>query len=129
MTWITQAAALCSLLLHAQAYVVPTGTLTCFSRPLGEETKKCEMIHGFRSCYTKYNMRGAVMARGCSTLQPNFNKCDTNKYGQFKSDKYCYCKKSYCNTASKCLPNFYCLGLIYSMYLLLSSLVTPGSFR
>ena len=50
------------------------------------------------------------MARGCSTLQPNFNKCDTNKYGQFKSDKYCYCKKSYCNTASKCLPNFYCLG-------------------
>ena len=53
---------------------------------------------------------GAVKARGCSTLQPNFNKCDTNKYGQFKSDKYCYCKKSYCNTASSCLPNLYCLG-------------------
>ena len=54
------------------------------------------------------------MARGCSTLQPNFNKCDTNKYGQFKSDKYCYCKKSYCNTASKCLPNLYCLGMTKS---------------
>ena len=50
------------------------------------------------------------MARGCSTLQPNFNKCDTNKYGQFKSDKYCYCKKSYCNHSTHCLPNLYCLG-------------------
>ena len=86
---------------------------------------------------------GAVRARGCSTLQPNFNKCDTNKYGQFKSDKYCYCKKSYCNTASSCLPNLYCLGrtttlwfkwltwqfpaagVLYSMYLLLSSVLTP----
>lgn len=28
MTWITQAAALCSLLLHAQAYVVPSKNLT-----------------------------------------------------------------------------------------------------
>ena len=50
------------------------------------------------------------MARGCSTLQPTFNKCDTNKYGQFKSDKYCYCKKSYCNNSTKNLPNIYCLG-------------------
>lgn len=126
---IYQAALVCMVAASlAYAYVVPTGKLTCFSRPLGEETKTCEMIHGFRSCYTKYNMRGQVMARGCSTLQPTFNKCDTNKYGQFKSDKYCYCKKSYCNNSTKNLPNIYCLVILYSVYLFYTNVTNCGQF-
>ena len=38
------------------AYTVPTGTLTCFSRPRGPHTKVCQKIHGYRTCYTKHNM-------------------------------------------------------------------------
>ena len=53
---------------------------------------------------------GQVTARGCSTMQPTFNKCETHKYGQFKSDKYCYCKETFCNHSSAVLPNIYCLG-------------------
>ena len=53
---------------------------------------------------------GQVTARGCSTMQPTFNKCETHKYGQFKSDKYCYCKETFCNHSSSVMPNIYCLG-------------------
>lgn len=120
------AAVVCSIMAISHAYVVPTGTLNCFSRPRGPDKKKCEMIHGFRSCYTKYNMRGVVIARGCSTTQPNFDKCDTNKYGKFKSDKYCYCKSSFCNKSTSCLPNIYCLVTAYSLYLLYTRFYSCG---
>ena len=53
---------------------------------------------------------GQVTARGCSTMQPTFNKCETHKYGQFKSDKYCYCKETFCNNSTAVLPNIYSLG-------------------
>ena len=43
-------------------------------------------------------------------MQPTFNKCETHKYGQFKSDKYCYCKETFCNHSTAVLPNIYCLG-------------------
>jgi len=87
------------------AYTMPTGSLTCFSRPKGADTKVCPKIHGFRTCYTRYNIKGKLTGRGCSTQMPNFKACDTHKYGQKKSEKYCYCTENFCNSCCLSLPS------------------------
>eukprot|EP00090_Calanus_glacialis_P038493 TRINITY_DN67151_c0_g1_i1.p1 TRINITY_DN67151_c0_g1~~TRINITY_DN67151_c0_g1_i1.p1 ORF type:complete len:414 (-),score=41.75 TRINITY_DN67151_c0_g1_i1:103-1344(-) len=96
----------------ASAYVMPSGSLACFSRPKGGDTKVCEKIHGFRTCYTRYNTKGKVTGRGCSTQKPNFKTCDTHKYGKKKSEKYCYCTEDFCNTSPVVAPNTTLLALL-----------------
>ena len=53
-----------------------------------------------------------MTGRGCSTQLPNFKTCDTHKYGQKKSEKYCYCTEDFCNTSSLPVPHSSLLGCV-----------------
>ena len=42
--------------------------LMCHSGPAGEERVECGEADGYRTCYTSYDRAGAVIERGCSTV-------------------------------------------------------------
>eukprot|EP00090_Calanus_glacialis_P039331 TRINITY_DN68479_c0_g1_i1.p1 TRINITY_DN68479_c0_g1~~TRINITY_DN68479_c0_g1_i1.p1 ORF type:complete len:121 (+),score=16.42 TRINITY_DN68479_c0_g1_i1:187-549(+) len=89
-------------LLHvhnSDQYIMFAHKLTCYSAPVGEETKHCDKSRGFKSCFVRHNEEGSVTGRGCSTKRTKGSTCETHSYGS-TMDKFCYCPSNKCNLAN-----------------------------
>merc|ERR1719158_539123 len=75
-------------------------TLKCYSTNdsvAQQQWTQCDDRKGFRTCFTKYNMRGQVTARGCATKDKVFHiECENHVMGA-NSEKFCYCSYYLCN--------------------------------
>merc|ERR1719500_1522863 len=75
-------------------------TLKCYSTNdsvVQQQWTQCDDRKGFRTCFTKYNMKGEVTARGCSTKDKIFHiECENHVMGR-SSEKFCYCSYFLCN--------------------------------
>jgi len=113
------------VILHKKVstYMISSGKLLCFSQPKGDVTKECDKTRGFKTCFTRYDGKGLVTGRGCSTKRSSYKKCETHSYGKI-SQKFCYCKKSMCNLSTMVLP---CSLLTLSTSVLLSSGLIPNT--
>merc|ERR1719431_1965099 len=71
--------------------------LKCYSDQEGLQWTRCDDRKGFRTCFTKYDQRGVVTARGCSTKDKIFHvECENHVMGR-SSEKFCYCSYFLCN--------------------------------
>jgi len=65
-----------------------------------EKIVKCDENLGYRTCFIRYNEKGGITGRGCSTKDKVYYKeCETNSYGE-GTEKFCYCNFYLCNRAS-----------------------------
>ncbi|XP_023342518.1 uncharacterized protein LOC111712202 [Eurytemora carolleeae] len=75
--------------------------LKCYSDVLGKHWTQCEEKKGFRTCFTKYDFKGEVTGRGCSTKDKIFHiECENHVMGKH-SEKFCYCSYYLCNSADR----------------------------
>merc|ERR1712106_170551 len=71
--------------------------LKCYSDLEGLQWTDCDQRKGFRTCFTKFDMNGGVIARGCSTKDKIFHiECENHMMGR-TSEKFCYCSYFLCN--------------------------------
>eukprot|EP00090_Calanus_glacialis_P007232 TRINITY_DN15683_c0_g1_i1.p1 TRINITY_DN15683_c0_g1~~TRINITY_DN15683_c0_g1_i1.p1 ORF type:complete len:121 (+),score=25.29 TRINITY_DN15683_c0_g1_i1:191-553(+) len=65
----------------------------------GERWKACDLQRGFRTCYTKFDPFGEVIARGCSSKEKMFHEhCETHEMDEVV-EKFCYCSFNWCNAS------------------------------
>jgi len=84
------------LLLHCS--LEPGHALKCYNDG-DEEVVKCDENLGYRTCFIRYNEKGGITGRGCSTKDKVYYKeCETNSYGE-GTEKFCYCNFYLCNSA------------------------------
>merc|ERR1712013_517514 len=75
-------------------------SLKCYSDREGLQWTRCDEQKGFLTCFTKYDQRGLVTARGCSTKDRILHiECENHVMGK-TSEKFCYCRTFLCNTSS-----------------------------
>jgi len=99
------------ILLLLLAHPPPGSLLKCYND--GEEKiVKCDENLGYRTCFIRYNEKGGITGRGCSTKDKVYYKeCETNSYGE-GTEKFCYCNFYLCNRApANALSFFYALCL------------------
>jgi len=65
--------------------------------PEGERWTACDLDRGMRTCYTKYNWNGDLVARGCASKEKMFTEqCEVHEMDDI-SEKFCYCSFNWCN--------------------------------
>merc|ERR1719208_305196 len=82
---------------------VPVSGLECFSDVLGFQQTHCSSARGFKTCFTKINNDGAVIARGCSTKDNKYHvECENHVMGKADriTETFCYCGYNLCNSGS-----------------------------
>merc|ERR1719483_1468017 len=74
-------------------------SLKCYSDKEGLQWTRCDDKKGFVTCFTKYDQRGLVTARGCSTKDRILHiECENHVMGK-TLEKFCYCRIFLCNSA------------------------------
>jgi len=67
--------------------------------PEGERWVTCDLHRGMRTCYTKYDMFGETVARGCASKEKMFHEqCEVHEMDDI-SEKFCYCSFNWCNSS------------------------------
>jgi len=93
-------------------------TLKCYSTNdsvAQQQWTQCDDRKGFRTCFTKYNMKGQVTARGCATKDKVFHiECENHVMGA-NSEKFCYCSYYLCN-GSRASPGGKSGGLLALLF-------------
>merc|ERR1711973_16659 len=91
------------LFLHiTMSFLVPGfQSVKCYVgvEPEGERWKACDLHRGMRTCYTKYDMFGEPVSRGCASKEKMFHEqCEVHEMDDIV-EKFCYCSFNWCNSA------------------------------
>lgn len=71
--------------------------LKCYHDKESSKVTKCDENLGYRTCFIRYDEKGLVTGRGCSTKDKVYYKeCETHSYGE-GTEKFCYCNFYLCN--------------------------------
>jgi len=97
--------------------LMPGFCLKCYNDG-DEQIVKCDENLGYRTCFIRYNEKGGITGRGCSTKDKVYYKeCETNSYGE-GTEKFCYCNFYLCNSSNSFGSNQILLSLIAVIFII-----------
>merc|ERR550517_2287364 len=102
--------------------VDPAADIHCYSDPQGGKLQQCEAKLGYRTCFTKLDIKGRVLTRGCSTKRPVFHvECENHVSGP-QRERFCYCSHQLCNSSPSLVTSLSPLSSLLPSLLLFLSL-------